>query len=178
MSTVVQNACRQITINMQSLKNKVALVTGGAQGIGLACAAALGNAGARVVIADVDQPAMDTAVQQLANKGVQAQSVACDVSSREQVDAAVRAAVDTFGGLDVLVANAGRFQGTCSGRVDAPHAPPPTIGIVRAADFLEMTEADFDDVIRVNLKGVFLVRRHAPHTCEKNCECASTTNLP
>lgn len=92
---------------MQSLKNKVALITGGAQGIGLACAAALGNAGARVVIADVDQPAMQAAVDKLESTGVQARSVACDVSNREQVDAAVVAAVESFGGLDVLVANAG-----------------------------------------------------------------------
>ncbi len=92
---------------MYALKNKTALITGGAQGIGLACAAALGKAGARVVIADVDNAAMQHALEQLGSDGVDARSVACDVTSSAQVEAAIQAAVDNFGSLDVLVANAG-----------------------------------------------------------------------
>ena len=152
---------------MAGLAGKVALVTGGAKGerriacegaparglppphrhraalasgIGLACAQALGRAGAKVLVADIDAEALAQAVQQLTAEGIEAAHVACDVSNRGQVDAAVAAAVARFGGLDVAVANA---------------------GIVRAADFLDMTEDDFDAVIAVNLKGCFLTGQAA-----------------
>lgn len=128
-----------------------------------------------MVIADVDQPAMEHAVQQLGQDGVQARSVACDVSSREQVDAAVRATVDSFGSLDVLVANAGTCSvGWCAGVWQWVPCHTHT-GIVRAADFLEMTETDFDDVIRINLKGVFLVcvDQSLPRDCARCLTCAS-----
>lgn len=61
----------------------------------------------------------------------------CDVTKKMEVDRLIAYTVQQYGGLDILVANA---------------------GIVKSADFLDMTEADFDDVINVNLKGVFLVR--------------------
>ena len=109
-------------------------------GIGLACAQSLGRAGAKVMLADVDAEALGAAQAALAAEGVEAAGVACDVGDTASVEAAVAAAVARFGGLDVAVANA---------------------GIVRSADFLEMTEADFDAVIRVNLKGAFLTGQAA-----------------
>eukprot|EP00887_Chlorella_sp_A99_P000902 scaffold5.g902.t1 len=96
--------------------------------------------GARVVIADVDSARAEEAAAALVGEGIRAVAVSCDVGEKEQVDAAVSTAVEQFGRLDIAVANA---------------------GIVRPADFLEMTEDDFDAVVRVNLKGVFLTGQAA-----------------
>ena len=113
------------------LGGKVALVTGAAQGIGEACSRRFAREGARVVLADVD----DTRGQALANE-LGGLYVHCDVGDKAQVDALVAQAVAAYGRIDVLVNNAGIFK---------------------AADFLDITEADFDAVLRVNLKGAFLV---------------------
>ena len=113
------------------LENRVCIVTGGAQGIGQACAERLAREGARVVLADVD----DAKGQALAEE-LQAAYVNCDVGDKRQVDALVAQTVAKHGRIDVLVNNAGIFK---------------------AADFLDVTEADFDAVLRVNLKGSFLV---------------------
>lgn len=117
------------------LEGKVALVTGAARGIGLACARAMKAEGAHVVLADVDEKAGREAARELG-----ANFVACDVASKPAVVAAVQAAVDAHGRLDIAVANA---------------------GIVHAAEFLDLEEADFDRVLAVNLKGVFLLGQAA-----------------
>ena len=113
------------------LQGRVAVVTGGAQGIGEACARRLAQEGCRLVITDV----ADAAGEKLAAE-LGARYVHCDVGDKTQVDALVDAAVAAHGGIDILVNNAGIFK---------------------AADFLDVTEADFDAVLRVNLKGAFLV---------------------
>lgn len=141
---------------MARLVGKVALVTGGARGIGLACAASLGKAGAQVVIADVDGPALDQARSQLTGDGITASSIKCDVGDKLQVDSMVEHAVSTFGGLDIVVANA---------------------GIVKAAEFLEMSEEDFDAVIRVNLKGVFLTGQAAGRQMVKQKRGGAIINM-
>ena len=112
------------------LKDKVAIVTGAAQGIGLACAEAFIREGAKVVLSDVSD---GTAAA--AKLGPNASFVACDVGDSKQVDALVAASVARHGRLDIMLSNA---------------------GISHSADFLELKEADWDRVIRVNLKGVFL----------------------
>jgi glucose 1-dehydrogenase len=122
------------------LSGKVALVTGAAQGIGLACAQAFAREGANVFVTDLNEDAGRRAVLQLRSEGFRASFAACDVSRRDQVDAAVRSVVDEFGRIDILVANA---------------------GIVHAAEFLELEEKDFDRVLSVNLKGVFLAGQAA-----------------
>jgi len=113
------------------LNGRVCIVTGGAQGIGEACVRRFAREGAHTVIADVD----DARGQALAAE-LGALYVRCDVGDKAAVDALVAATLAAHGRVDVLVNNAGIF---------------------RAADFLEVTEADFDAVLRVNLKGAFLV---------------------
>ena len=87
---------------------KVAIVTGGASGIGLATATRLGSEGARVVVADLDAQKGHAAAQQVRNAGgPDALAVTCDVAREDQVQAAVGAAFDRFGRLDGIVNNAG-----------------------------------------------------------------------
>lgn len=138
------------------LEGKVALVTGAAQGIGLACAQALAKQGARVMLADLDADRGRSQVAALRDQKLDVQFVACDVSKREQVEAAVEATVAAFGKLDVLVANA---------------------GIVHAADFLDLEEKDFDRVLSVNLKGVFLVGQAAARRMAKQGTGGSIVNM-
>jgi NAD(P)-dependent dehydrogenase (short-subunit alcohol dehydrogenase family) len=113
------------------LQGRVCIVTGGAQGIGEACVRRFAREGARPVIVDVD----DTRGRALAEE-LGALYVHCDVGSKPEVDAVVAQALAAHGRIDVLVNNAGIFK---------------------AADFLDVTEADFDAVLRVNLKGSFLM---------------------
>lgn len=122
------------------LRGNVALVTGAAAGIGLACAKRFAQEGARVVLADVDEERGERAAEEVQATGADAFFVPCDVGDKRQVDAAVERTVAAFDRLDSLVANA---------------------GIVHAADFLELAEEDFDRVIRTNLKGVFLTGQAA-----------------
>jgi NAD(P)-dependent dehydrogenase (short-subunit alcohol dehydrogenase family) len=138
------------------LAKKVALVTGAAQGIGLACAEAFGREGARVVLADVNEEAGRKAAADMAKAGREALFVHCDVSRKADVEAAVAAAVNAFGRLDMLVANA---------------------GIVHAAEFLDLAEADFDRVLAVNLKGVFLVGQAAARQMVKQGGGGAIVNM-
>lgn len=118
--------------NPVKLENKVALVTGGARGIGEACVRRFVAEGARVMIVDSDAHAGAALAAAL---GDRAEFTAGDVTTKGFATTAVRAAVDRFGRLDVLLANA---------------------GIVHAAPFLELDEADFDRVLAVNLKAYFV----------------------
>ena len=138
------------------LPEKVALVTGAAQGIGLACAEAFAREGAKVMLADTNEDAGRREVLRLRGDGLQAAFVACDVSRKDQVEAAVRSAVEQFGRLDVLVANA---------------------GIVHAAEFLDLEEKDFDRVIAVNLKGVFLAGQAAARQMVKQGSGGAIVNM-
>jgi len=114
------------------LNGKAAIVTGGARGIGLAVAKRYVAEGARVVIADVDAESGAAAAAAL---GESCRFVATDVGDATAVERLVAEAVSAFETIDVLVNNA---------------------GIVHAADFLDIAPADFDRVLRVNLRGAFL----------------------
>lgn len=113
------------------LAGRICIVTGGAQGIGEACIRRFAREGAKVVIADI----LDTRGAALASE-LGGLYVHCDVGVKAQVDALVAETMTTHGRIDVLVNNAGIFK---------------------TADFLDVTEADFDEVLRINLKGSFLV---------------------
>ena len=92
---------------MDSFKDKVAVVTGGGSGIGRALVLALAQAGARVVIADLDQPAMDGVAREVRAQGTEALTVRTDVTDLGQVQALADLAFKTFGGVHVLCNNAG-----------------------------------------------------------------------
>jgi NAD(P)-dependent dehydrogenase (short-subunit alcohol dehydrogenase family) len=113
------------------LAGRTCVVTGGAQGIGEACVRRFAREGAQLVIADIADSRGAALAAELG-----ALYVHCDVGDKAQVDALVAQTMAAFGRIDVLINNAGIF---------------------RAADFLEVTEADFDAVLRINLKGSFLV---------------------
>jgi glucose 1-dehydrogenase len=113
------------------LKNKITLITGAARGIGLACAKRFAAEGATVVISDIMGD-----VGQAEAKRLGATYLNCDVSKSADVNATVAAVVKKFGGIDVLMNNA---------------------GVSIAGDFLDITEADYDKVIDINLKGSFLM---------------------
>lgn len=124
----------------QRFAGATALVTGAARGVGKATAAAFAEEGANVVLVDVDEPGVRAAAEAMPRVGGEAVAVGCDVSSAADVDAAVGAAVERFGALHVLVNAAG------------------VISLGRCAD---LPEADWDRVIDINAKGVFLTMRRA-----------------
>lgn len=113
------------------LSGKVAVVTGATQGIGLACAQRLIAEGARVMLVDI-KPEGASAARDL---GQAARFFVADVSQKADVDAMVAATLAAFGHIDILVNNA---------------------GVTHAADFLDLAEDDFDRVMRINLKSMFL----------------------
>lgn len=117
-----------------ALDGKIGIVTGGARGIGYAIAKRLLSDGMKVAIADIDKKAGDAAVAELEDLG-DVRFFPTDVGSRLDVHNLVASVQEQFGDIDVLVNNA---------------------GIVHGADFLDVTEADFDRVMRVNIKGAFL----------------------
>ncbi len=117
------------------LENKVAIVTGAAQGIGNAIATRFADEGAKVVIADLDAKAGEAAEATLTESGAEALYVSCNVAQRLDVHNLLASTLDRFGRVDILVNNA---------------------GIVAKADFLEIDEETFDRVLNINLKGGFL----------------------
>ncbi|MBN1661932.1 MAG: beta-ketoacyl-ACP reductase [Anaerolineae bacterium] len=131
------------------LKDKVALITGGAAGIGKATAQRFLEEGARVIICDVNQEAGDAAVAEL---GAGAEFYKVDVTNRQAVQAWIDGVVDKYGRVDILVNNAGLLRDNM---------------LVKMKDgevVKQMPEHDFDLVIAVNLKGVFnCAQAVAPH---------------
>lgn len=117
------------------LHGRVGLVTGSARGIGYEIAAALGAAGARVTLLDLQSDLVQAAADRLALSGMDVLGLAADVAVRDQVLEAVRTVLDRWGRIDILINNA---------------------GICPLTPFEAVTEAEWDRVLGVNLKGVFL----------------------
>jgi len=122
------------------LDGKAAIVTGGAKGIGYGIAARLAEAGAKVLIADMDDEAAAKAVQEFGEKGWTAKSIKTDVSSQQDVEKMITECHGAFGSVDILVNNAGIY--------------PPT-------PVAQMTEEVFERVMHVNLRSVFLTTKLA-----------------
>ena len=120
------------------LKDKVAFITGSASGIGKEIALLFAQEGAKVVIADLNKAAADATAAELQGKGAQAIGMAVDVTSEEQVDVAVEEAVKAFGGIDILVSNAG-------------------IQIVHPVE--EFSFADWKKMLAIHLDGAFLTTK-------------------
>jgi len=118
------------------LGGRVVVITGAAQGIGAACARRLVGDGASVALWDMADGPGQALADELAAGGAQALYQHCNVAVKAEVDAALAATLARFGRIDGLVNNAGIFK---------------------AAPFLDITEADWDAVLDVNLKGSFLV---------------------
>ncbi len=125
---------------MKTLEGKRAIVTGAASGIGRATAKLFAAEGASVVLADVDAPRGEAAATEIVAAGGRAVFVRCDVTRSDDCLRVVETAVASFGGLEVVFNNA---------------------GIIRRADVVETTEEDWDRVMAVNVRSVFLMSKHA-----------------
>lgn len=125
---------------MEGIKDRIALVSGGASGIGLACAVALARAGARVIASDRDPNGGAAVLQAVQAAGGEAEYVTADVTEADAVRALVEGIVARHGRLDFAVNSAGIFG---------------PIGVLH-----ELEPEDFDRVIGVNLRGVFLCMKH------------------
>ena len=125
---------------MARFEDRVALVTGGARGIGAATVQRFAQDGARIAIADLDAEGCERLAGELRDAGTEALAIGCDVSDAGQVQSMVDQVVERFGRLDILVNNA---------------------GITRDNLLHKMTEDDWDQVIGVHLRGAFLCSRAA-----------------
>lgn len=141
------------------LENKIAVVTGGSQGIGYAIAERFLRDKSKVIIADIDDKAGQKAQDKLRKIGT-VSYVHCNVAERLDVHNLIAGAIDEYGRIDVLVNNA---------------------GIVSGGDFLEISEEEFDNVMAVNLKGAFLcsqaAAKHMVEHVEAGGEPGSIINM-
>ena len=122
------------------LAGQVAVITGGAKGIGLGCARVMGREGACVAVVDFDAAALDAAVKELRERGITAEPYQCNVGKAEDVNRMIQAVVDRFGQIDVVVNNA---------------------GIHDSKSLEQATEADWDLILDNNLKSMYLVVKAA-----------------
>jgi len=125
---------------MNTLNGKVALITGGASGIGRATAILFAQEGAAVAVVDINAEQGQAVVQEIESQGERAIFILCDVTRAEDCRRAVDTSLELLGRLDILFNNA---------------------GIIRRADVVELTEAEWDQVMAVNVKSVFLMSKYA-----------------
>ena len=132
---------------MFDLTGKIALVTGASSGIGHASARLLAKQGASVVVAARRIEKLEELVSQIKSAGGKGLAVKMDVTQKQEIDDAVKKAVEAYGRLDILLNNA---------------------GVVESSPFLELTEQSWDKVLDTNLKGYFLVAQKAAKEMAKN----------
>lgn len=130
-----------------SLKDKVALISGGASGIGLGTAKVLSAHGARVLLLDLNETAGRAAVEDLVGLGREAAFVRCDVTSEEDCRHAVKVAEEWYGRIDILFNNA---------------------GVTVRKTVVDLTEKEWDFVLGVGLKGTFLLSKHVIPVMARN----------
>ena len=123
-----------------NVQNRVAIVTGGAQGIGLAIATLLAQRGAKVALTDVKLDQAKAEAEKLKAQGYEAMGGYCDVSKIDSIKASFKEVADTFGGIDILVNNA---------------------GILYSSPVEEITEKEWDLVMAIDLKGCFFCMQQA-----------------
>ncbi len=130
-----------------NVKDRVAVITGSGQGIGAGIAQALGAAGARVVVNDMVPERVESTLAHLEEDGIEATGLAADIATADGAEALVKTALEAFERIDILVNNA---------------------GMARDGWLAKMSEEDWDEVLRVNLKSQFLCSRAvAPHMMEQ-----------
>ena len=138
------------------LSGKVAIVTGARQGIGKGIALELAKSKAKVVVADLVKEDCEKVVSEIKKLGGEGLAVKCDVSSKKDVDAMISDTLKKFKKIDILVNNAGIY----------PFKP-----------FLEMTEAEWDKVMSINLKSVFLCSQAAAKVMKEGGRIVSITSI-
>ncbi|MGB6423111.1 MAG: glucose 1-dehydrogenase [Anaerolineales bacterium] len=128
---------------MDKLVGKKAIITGGASGIGRAAALLFAGAGAAVVIADIDDQGSEAVVKKIHAGGGEGIYVHCDVTKAEDCQRTVQKTINSFGGVDILFNNA---------------------GIVQRASVIDTTEEQWERVMAVNVKSIFLMSKYTiPH---------------
>jgi 3-oxoacyl-[acyl-carrier protein] reductase len=144
---VMENRTTEDTDLTTRLSGAVAVITGGAQGIGKATALRLASEGAAVAIIDRKAEEARALAEELVAGGRNAIAIGCNVTDRGEVSSALRSVVEAFGRLTVLVNNA---------------------GIIQLAPFIEMTDTMWGEVLNVNLTGMFIVGQEAArHMCKQ-----------
>jgi 3-oxoacyl-[acyl-carrier protein] reductase len=128
-------------------KDRVAIVTGSAQGLGKAMVERLASDGVKVVITDVNEEKINLAVEELTSKGYDVFGAKCDVTNRDEIRALGEKVIEKYGKLDIIVNNA---------------------GITKDSSFKKMTDAQWDAVMTVDLKSVFLVSQELVKYLEAN----------
>lgn len=138
-------------------ENKTVVITGAAQGIGFGIAQEFAKNGANVVLVDYNEEALQNAEKEIGNREQnKILAIKCDVSKKEEVDAAVEATIGKFGGIDILINNAGIFP---------------------FKSFSEMTEEDWDKVMDVNLKGIFLFSQAAAKNMKEGGKIVNISSI-
>lgn len=138
------------------LEGKVAIVTGAGRGIGRGIALALGKERCSVVVSDVDEKSCEEVVAEIKKFGGNSVAIKCDVSQKTEVDVLIKKTIEKFGKLDILANNAGIY----------PYKP-----------FMDLTEADWDKVIDVNLKSTFLCSQAAAKVMKDNARIIDISSV-
>ncbi|MFX1285755.1 MAG: SDR family NAD(P)-dependent oxidoreductase [Promethearchaeota archaeon] len=126
-------------LDLLSLKGKVGIVTGAASGIGLAAASLLAEMGASVALIDIDSPRGEKAAAEIRKTGGEVKFFCCDVTSNDDCKHTIETIYKEFGKIDILFNNA---------------------GVIKRRNIINLKEKDWDQVLNVNLKGIFLLSRY------------------